>query len=295
MKNTVLFTASMLIFGTIGLFRRMIPLSSGHIALFRGLLGAAVLFLWVRLRGEYLRHGIGRRKACLLILSGCLIGFNWILLFEAYRYTTVSIATLCYYMQPTLVLLASLFLFREPLTLKKGLCTLMSLAGMLLISGVLEGASDSPGNGLGILCGLGAAALYAGVVLLNKSVRGVDAYEKTVIQLFCAGAVMIPYLLLTGEGIHLPSDARTLLLLLLVGTVHTGLAYAMYFGSMEGLPTQTVAQLSYVDPLSALLLSAAFLGDRLTLLGWLGAALILGSALWSEWKRPVSVVDAKTP
>lgn len=277
----------MLIFGTIGLFRRMIPLSSGMIALFRGLLGAAVLIVWVKLRGKPLRHGIGRRKAGLLILSGCLIGFNWILLFEAYRYTTVSIATLCYYMQPTLVLLVSLFLFREPLTWKKGCCTLMSLAGMLLISGVLEGGSASPDNGLGILCGLGAAALYAAVVLLNKTVSGVDAYEKTVIQLFCAGAVMIPYLLLSGEGIRVSSDARTLLLLLLVGTVHTGLAYALYFGSMDGLPTQTVALLSYVDPLSALLLSAAFLGDRLTPLGWIGAALILGSALWSEWKRPV--------
>jgi drug/metabolite transporter (DMT)-like permease len=64
--------------------------------------------------------------------------------------------------------------------------------------------------------------------------------------------------------------------------VHTGIAYAAYFSSVKTLKAQSVAVLSYIDPVCALLLSAIFLRERLTLLGLLGAALILASALVSE-------------
>ena len=139
------------------------------------------------------------------------------------------------------------------------------------------------GNPHGILLGLGAAVFYSAVVILNKKTGGTDPYRKTTVQLLSAGAVMIPYVLLTGAGFGADEFSVTAVLLLLVmGFIHTGIAYLLYFGSMDGLRVQSIAILSYVDPVSALLFSALFLKEPLHPAGILGALLVIGSAVLSE-------------
>ncbi len=280
--SLLMLTLSMLIFGTIGIFRRMLPLDSALIAFFRGLVGSVFLLpLFFRNRRKKPRP-MDKKTAGKLMLSGALIGVNWLLLFEAYNHTSVSVATLCYYMAPTFVILGACMFFREAMTLKKALCAVGALAGMALVSGVVESGLPGKGELKGILLGLGAAGLYAAVVLLNKTVNKTDPYAKTVIQLACAAAVMLPYLLATGGFSGVQWTAGTVGLLLLVGVLHTGVSYALYFASMEGLRTQTVALFSYIDPVAALALSAIILHERLTPLSLLGAALILGSAVIGE-------------
>ena len=282
-RSLAMLTASVLIFGTIGLFRRWLPLPSAWIAFFRGMIGCAFLAL-LRLGSKGRRKGaaLSGRSAALLALTGGMIGCNWILLFEAYNYTNVPVATLCYYMQPTLVvILASVFL-KERLTAKKVVCALLALLGMALISGIPETGLPTGRDLKGILLGLGAACLYAGVVLMNKRLSGVDAHRKTILQLGAAAVVLLPYLPFAGDPGIASAGAGTLALLLLVGVVHTGVAYALYFRAMDGLRAQTVALFSYLDPVAALILSALFLGERLTPVGLVGAALILGAAAACE-------------
>lgn len=273
---------SMLIYGTVGLFRRMVPMSSGLIACFRGLCGAAFLMLFMKMKHMKLFPRIEPKKLLLLLLSGALMGVNWILLFEAFNYTTVPTATLCYYMAPTLVILASPFVVKEKLTLRKSLCALAAFIGMVLVSGVVENGMPQARELTGILLGLGAAVLYASVVLLNKALTGIEPYEKTVLQLLAAAVAVLPYVLLTNG---LPSEntgIAPMLILLVMGIVHTGIAYAMYFGSIPRLSANTAAVFSYIDPVTALILSAIFLGESLTLLGIVGAVLILGAAFLAE-------------
>lgn len=281
-QSLLMLVLSMAIFGSIGIFRRYIPLSSAALACFRGTCGALVLFGAAKLQKRKLRNGIGSRKILGLVFTGAMIGLNWMLLFEAYRYTTVPTATLCYYMQPTIVMLASPWVFGEKLTGKKGLCAALSLFGMVLVSGVMENGMPRLSEMKGILFGLGAAALYAAVVIMNKKLPGVDAYEKTVIQLLAAAGVLIPYLLIAKEPLPASWSLTEGLMLAVVGVVHTGLAYALYFGSMDGLRAQTVAIVSYLDPVVALLLSALILHEGLTPAGVVGAAMILGAAFVSE-------------
>ena len=274
-------TLSMLIFGTIGIFRRLIGLPSDVIAFGRGLMGGAFLLLFTRLRGKKLGwSAIGRRDLLLLILSGMLIGFNWIALFEAYNYTTVATATLCYYMQPVIVIALSPLVLKERLSGKQIVCVCVAVIGMVLVSGVIGGGA--PGGSRGILLGLAAAALYAGVVLLNKKITVNSAFEKTIIQLFSAAAVMLPYMALTGSLHAYTLSPTELILFLMVGIVHTGIAYALYFGAIEALPARTCALLSYVDPVTAVLLSALLLHEGMSISAVIGAALILGAAVYSE-------------
>ena len=280
-RQKLCFLTATLIFGTIGLVRRYTGVSSAAIACCRGLLGGAFLALWQRLRGKRPDWPAVRKKLLPLLLSGAMIGFNWMLLFESYRYTTVAVATLCYYMAPVLLIAASPLLFGETLTAKKLVCVLLAVAGMALVSGVFEGRLPQ-GRLTGVACGLGAAVLYASVMAANKKLSTLDAYDKTVVQLLAAGAVMLPYLALSGEGFGAQPDLRSLALLLVLCVVHTGLPYAMYFGAMSALPAQSVALMSYLDPVTALLLSALVLHEPLTPAGIVGAVLVLGAAVVSE-------------
>lgn len=273
-------TLSAAIFGTIGIFRRWLPLPSGVLAMIRGFLGAASMVALLLLRRQKPAWEPVKKNLWKLVISGAMIGFNWILLFEAYRYTTVAVATLCYYMAPIIVLLVSPLLLKEKLTLRKGVCVFAALGGMVLVSGVIGGANTVSAKG--ILLGLGAAALYAAVVLTNKTIRGVPAIEKTAVQLFSAGAVLVPYVLLAEE---VPAGTFTLsviLLTLVVGLVHTGLAYALYFGSMDRLSAQTVALFSYIDPVVAVLLSALLLKEPMGVWEAIGTVLVIGAAAVSE-------------
>ena len=281
-KSLAMLITSMLIFGSIGVFRRYIPLSSPFLACTRGIIGGLFILAFMTLKRRAGDGGkLSMRQSLWLALTGAVIGANWILLFEAYNHTTVAVATLCYYMQPTIVVLLSPLVFKERLTAKKAVCAAAAIVGMVLVSGV-TGSTARSGSARGILLGLGAAVLYALVVMMNKRISGVDAHQKSVIQMFSAGLVMIPYLLLTGGFSHAELHAGTLALLLVVGIVHTGIAYLLYFGSMDGLRVQSIAILSYIDPVSALFFSALFLREPLGFGCIIGAVLIIGSAILSE-------------
>lgn len=274
------FITAMVIVGTIGIFRRNIALSSAALAFSRGILGSLSLGAFVKVRGQKIFHGMERKKLFLLILNGAIIGVNWIFLFEAYRFTTVAVATLCYYLQPTLLILVSPIFFKEKLTGKKLFYALIAFLGMVLVSGVLGGGDT--GSLKGVAFGLAAAVLYTMAVVINKITLGVDPYEKTIIQLASAGIVLIPYILMTEDISAVQLDTITIILVLIVGIIHTGLVYFFYFGSMERMSAQAVAVFSYIDPVVAVIASWAFLGEPLTVPVIIGAVLIIGSAFLSE-------------
>lgn len=281
---------AMLVFGSIGVFRRYIPLSSSWMAFTRGSIGTVFLLLVVLCSGKRVEKAAVKRNLLPLLISGTAIGINWILLFEAYRYTTVAAATLCYYMAPVLVIVCSPVILKERLTVRKVVCVLGALAGMLLVSGIFQGDASGSVNAKGIACGLGAAAFYATVMLTNKFFKKISAYDSTILQLGIAALIVLPYALaVDGTGVFSALSLPQGLLLFIVGTIHTGAAYWLYFGSMQQLSSQTVAVYSYIDPAFAVVLSIVLLREETGLAGILGAVLILGSTLLSEWKGKRSV------
>ena len=273
--------ASMAIFGTIGLFVRAISVTSAELALYRAVIAAVMLTGYFLISHTSLRLGEIRKELPFLLLSGAAMGFNWILLFEAYKYTTVSVATLSYYFAPVIVTIACPLLFKEKMGLIQWLCFAMSTLGLVLITG-LGDLSAGSSHLIGIAFGLGAAVLYASVMLLNKRIKGVSGLQRTYLQFLAAIAVLIPYVLATS-GITLHKlDGLGWGMLLIVGGVHTCLAYCLYFPSLKALPGQETAILSYIDPLLACLLSVTLLGETMTPVQLIGGALILGFTLLNE-------------
>ena len=267
-------------FGTIGLFVKAIPLPSGETALYRAVIALVVLFFVLLLTGRLKREKLSLLKGQLLylLLSGAAMGFNWILLFEAYNYTSIALSTLCYYFAPVIVTVASVFLFREKPLPRQWICSAASVAGLVLIIGVSGGGSGSDLKG--VLLALGSAVLYSTVILLNKHIRGIDGVTRSFLQF---GAIALaPYCALTG-GFHLSAlQGSGLWAMLLVGVFHSGVLYCMYFSALSVLPGQESAVLSYIDPFVAVVLSALILGEAITPLQLIGGAVILLSTLINE-------------
>lgn len=278
----LMLVASMTIFGTLGLFVRNISVSSGELALYRAVLAALLLTGFFVLSKQHIPLSKVKKEIPLLLASGVAMGINWILLFQAYKYTTVSAATLSYYFAPVIVTVVCPFLFKEKLTMKQIICFIMSTVGLVLIIGIGDVHGDR--NIIGILFGLGAAVFYATVILLNKFIKKVEGIHRTFLQFIAAIITLTPYVLCTS-GITLGSlNNIGWINLLIVGLVHTGITYCMYFSSLKELPGQKVAILSYIDPLVAVLISVTVLGETMTMSQVIGGMLILGFTLWNELK-----------
>ncbi len=279
--SKILFISSMAIFGTIAIFVKNIPIPSGEIALYRAILASILIAAFLLITKRPINLKKIKKSVPILLLSGAAMGFNWIFLFEAYNYTSVSTATLSYYFAPILVTIVSPILFKEKLTVKQIICFLMSTLGIVLITDLADLNSASTSI-LGIALGLLAAVLYATVIVLNKFLKEIDGITRTFLQFLSAICVLIPYILLTN-GINL--DKLSLGgwgALLVVGLLHTGITYCIYFSTMKDLDGQSVAILSYIDPLVAVFISVFVLGEMMSILQFVGGALILGFTLINE-------------
>ncbi|MBP5757668.1 MAG: EamA family transporter, partial [Spirochaetales bacterium] len=275
--------ASMVIFGTIGLVRRSIPYSSAMIAFFRGIIATLVLLLVHFIRRKPFDKSALKANMVKLLISGAMIGFNWVLLFEAYRYTTVSVATVCYYMAPVFIMISSPFTLGEKITAKKAVCIILALVGVVLVSGILEpGSAASKDNLKGVLFGLGAALLYACVVTINKSISGVSGMDRTIFQMGPAALAVLPYWLLTDNVSTITWQTEPVIMILTAGLINTALAYDLYFASIQHISAQSAALMSYIDPVVAIFLSATLLREGMSALSVIGVILVLGSAIAGE-------------
>lgn len=279
-KYLILFVASMVIFGTNGLIVANISLGSAEIVLMRTFLGSLFLLAIVLVKRSF---SFADLKADLVpaTMGGAALGLNWVLLFSAYRSAGVGLSTLTYYCGPIIVLALSPVLFKEKLTWNKLLAIAAVAVGMFCITGDIEPGSDVQ---TGILFGGGAALLYASLIVANKRVKRLSGLNCAMYELIVAFFVVLIYLLASNVKLPVIPAAEDIVWVLAIGLVNTGLAYYLYFSSLQKLPGQTVALVCYIDPLTALLVSGAFLGEKLLGVQIADAVLILGGACLGELK-----------
>lgn len=273
------YIAAVVLYGTIGMFLRFVELPSELVAMCRGIIGSVFILLFMASRGRRPDKDAIKRNLIWLLLSGVGLGLNWIFLFAAYVKTTVAIASLCNYMAPIIVIVVSPLLLKEKLDKRKMPCVLAALLGIVLVSGVFGGEIGDPA---GVVMGLAAALCFTGIVLCNRKLKDIPALDRSVVQLAVSAITILPYVILHNpDGIVRP-DLRSILIVLMLGILQTGVAYCLYFSGMAYLPVQTIAILGYLEPVVSVFCSAVFLHEKMSVWGWIGAALILLAAVVSE-------------
>jgi drug/metabolite transporter (DMT)-like permease len=282
MKHIVKIIVAMLIWGSIGVFVKYINLPSVELVFLRALIASGALlaarfFMFERIKlGEIKKRP--SREFLILAGTGIILAANWLLLFQAYKYTTLTNATLSYYLAPVFVILFSPIFFKEKITLRSILAIIAAMVGLaLIVSQKAQSSGVNYNHALGILFGTMAAVLYACVVLVNKSVKGFSGFDKALIQIFVSALLLLPIVIYRGS-LHIP-DFKTLAIILILGIVHTAVSYVLYFGSIEHVKAQRVSLLSYIDPLSAVVFGTLILGEPIGIYHIIGGALILSSTL----------------
>ncbi|MCU9594418.1 DMT family transporter [Caldibacillus thermolactis] len=285
MTGKIKMIVTMLIFGSVGLFVKNINLSSSEIALLRGVIGCITLIAAGLLINQTIRFRTTKKNIMLLCLSGGALGFNWMFLFEAYRYTTISNATISYYFAPIFVMILAPFILKEKMARFKVGSIIAAIIGIFFIVGIDNGDRISQHHVMGVFFGLLAAAFYASVMFINKFIRNLSDQETTIGQLAMASIVILPYVFVT-EGLNVKNlDIQSLLFILIVGILHTGFAYMLYFSALKQLDGQRIALYSYIDPIFAIVLSALLLNETFTFIQAVGGTLILGATFINEQKN----------
>ncbi len=279
------YIAALLLFGSNGIVASHIALSSYEIVFTRTLISSVFLGLIFLLSKQPVQLWKNKPHLLYLVISGVAMGASWMFLYEAYAQIGVSIATLAYYCGPVIVMILSPILFREEITGAKVLGFLAVMAGMFVVNA--QALSEGK-TAWGLFCGIMSAVMYAFMVIFNKKAVSITGLENSMWQLITSFITVAIFVGLK-QGYAIPVTRADLAPILLLGIVNTGIGCYFYFSSIGHLPVQTVAILGYLEPLSALLFSAALLGERLSPLQLIGAALILGGAAVGEFGRAARV------
>lgn len=278
-KAYIKYIAALLLFGSNGIVASFILLNSYEIVFLRTLFGSLFLiFVFVFSKKKIIFWKNKSHFLC-LVISGAAMGASWLLLYEAYAQIGVSIATLAYYCGPVIVMILSPVIFRERMTSTKLLGFLVVIIGMLCVNGQ---ALSQSGISWGLICGILSAIMYAIMVVFNKKAISITGIENSMCQLI-TGFITVAIFTGLKQGLSFNIMPENPMPILLLGIVNTGIGCYFYFSSIRDLPVQTVSICGYLEPLSALILSAAILGEKLSLVQIAGAVSILGGAAFGEF------------
>ena len=272
---------AMSLFGTLGVSTYFIDLPASIIVVGRGLIGASFLLILIRFSGSKLSKDDIYGNMFTLICSGICLGLNWLFLFEAYKSIEISVATVLNYLTPAMVILIAPLVFKTKLTFIKLGCALLALLGLVLVTGILENDTEDI-NYYGLICGVLGAVFYTGLVVFNKKLKSIGSYDRTFVQLLIAGIVVAVYSLFTVDFDSLHPDTLSIILLVVIAVFQTAIAFTLYFGSLAHLDAPTAVMYGYIEPVISIALSVIILHEDLGIIGWIGAAMILGSTFLSE-------------
>ncbi len=281
-KAFIKYISALLLFGLNGIVASHIPLNSYEIVFLRTLIGSVLLVaLFLFSKGKF-HIKTFKKDTLFIVLSGIAMGTSWMFLYEAYQQIGVSLSSLLYYCGPVLVMILSPLIFREKLTAPKVLGFITVLVGIFLVNGnAVDGNSDM----WGLFCGAMSAVMYFFMVTLNKQSKNISGMENSVIQLVVSFLTVAVF---TGikQGFIINVPATAWVWVLVLGIVNTGIGCYLYFSPLSKIPVQTVAICGYLEPLSAVVFAALLLGEKMTIIQIVGAACIIGGAMFGELIKP---------
>ncbi|MCM1335147.1 MAG: DMT family transporter [Bacteroides sp.] len=276
-KAFIKYLIALLLFGSNGIVASQITIQSYDIVFLRTMIGSILLIAIFLISGGRFKLKEHKRDAIFITLSGIAMGTSWMFLYEAYRQIGVGVSSLLYYCGPVLVMILSPILFKERLTLPKVVGFAVVFAGVLLVNGSAAGAL----NAWGLTCGGLSALMYFFMVTLNKQSKAITGMENSVIQLTVSFLTVAVFVGIKQRFLFTVPSGEWIWIILL-GVVNTGIGCYLYFSPLSKLPVQTVAVCGYLEPLSAVALSALILGEKMTALQVVGAFCIIGGAMIGE-------------
>lgn len=289
--NRIKLVLVMIIWGSLGVFTRSIPLSALSLAFLRAFIALPVLFVVMKMKKA---DKVKWQQLIPYIISGVLLGFGWLSLFYGFKHTSISSAVMIYNMCPVYVMIAAPLVLKETISKIQIAVIFISFFGLFLI----VGHDLSEGSGyVGLALSAVSGVFYAVIVLINRSIKTrVDNQTATFAQILTAMIVLLPFVLIDGNiftVVHLNVVAVTYTVLL--GVLHTGVAYTLFFSLYAHMKSVEIVSYSFLEPLFGILFSVIFVGETLTFPQIIGGILILGSTYIGEMLKDRKSAKEKGP
>ncbi|MBP5280351.1 MAG: EamA family transporter [Erysipelotrichaceae bacterium] len=275
---TLKYLFALTLYGTIGLFLHFISYSSEFVVLCRGSIGTLFILLVLLTRKDKIDFQSIRNNLKTLMISGFALGFNWVFLFAGYRHG-IAITSLCNYLAPLIVVVIMATVYKQKINSRQLGCIALAFVGMLLLTGIFESNNDSDIRC--VIYGLLAAFGFVIMVLCNKKLSNIKDLEKTLMQLFFSVLIVLPYVIF-NDGFPKQFDMQSTILVIILGVLHTGVAYICYFAAIHALDAQTIAVLGYLEPALNFFIGAFILKENITIYGVIGAIMILLASIGNE-------------
>jgi DME family drug/metabolite transporter len=271
-------------FGTTGTAQALGPdgIAPADVGAARILVGAAVLALVARLVAA---PPAGRWARGPLLLGAVGVAGYQLAFFAAVADTGVAVGTIVALgSAPALTGALEWVVTGERPTARWFPATALACAGVALL--VLAGTGDTGVSPPGVALGVLAGASYAAYTLTAKRLMGDGhAPERVMAMAFGMGALLLLPVLLIGDPGPLTTGGGIALALYL-GILPTGVAYVLFARGLRRLSAAETSTLTLAEPLTAGLLGAAVLGERLTVLSGVGAGLVLAGLVVLAVRRP---------
>ncbi len=283
-KSNIELISAMLIFGFNGVIASFISWRSYEIVLSRTVIGTLMMLLIILIKGKGFTFLEDKKSFRMIVFSGIFMGASWLFLYEAFRQLGVGLAQILSSSGSVFAMVLAPFIFKEKLIKHKIVGFMIVAVGMVFIS-----SNDLTGGvSFGLFCGISACLTYTGFLICNRLAVSIEGHERTMWQLFIASIVVLGFVIYQGNGMPTDFSTKSIIAVLVLGIVNTGFAMNLMFTALPNLSLQTITIYTYLEPMSALLFSALFLGERMLALQVIGVVLILGGTAFSEFYPSLS-------
>ena len=277
-KETIKFTLSLVLMGTIGVASRFIHLEPYEIPVLRTSIGTIFLLIIFAIKKEKWTIVNHKEDILPIFISGALLGLGWIFLHEGFAKLGVSLTIVLYYVGPAIVMILTPFLYKEEMTNEKIIGFTIVMIGVVFVNFNMFKEKTNLNN---LIYGVLALLTYSGLLISNRYIKSVKGLENTILQLISAFIVVYIYKIFRN-GFAIKINVNDLPYILYLCIVDTGISSHLYYSTLNNLPMQTACILGYVDPLSSLVFSYILLHERLMPIQIVGAMFIMSGVLIAQ-------------
>ncbi|WP_308008528.1 DMT family transporter [uncultured Fusobacterium sp.] len=266
------------LFGVSGLFGKFLTQPSIIIVLGRVFFSSIFLYIGLTITKENLK--LKSRKDILIIaFMGVILAIHWCTFFQGIKFSTVAIGLLTFSTFPVFVTFMEPFFFEEKLKKEDIILAFITFAGVTFVIPDFHMGNEMT---IGVIYGILSSLSYAVLSLLNR--KYVKEYKGVVIAFYeqlVSLAVLLPFFFIMEPVL----TKKDIFLLLLLGTVFTGITHTLFINSLKDIKTQTAGIVSSLEPLYGILLSIFLLNEILSIKEIIGGTIILGTVFYSTIKN----------
>lgn len=266
------------LFGVSGLFGKFLTQPSIIIVLGRVFFSSIFLYMGLTITKENLK--LKSRKDMLIIaFMGLILAIHWCTFFQGIKLSTVAIGLLTFSTFPIFVTFMEPFFFGEKLKKEDIILAFITFAGVMFVIPDFHMENEMT---VGVMYGILSSLSYAVLSLLNR--KYIKEYKGVVIAFYeqlVSLTVLLPFFFIM-EPVFTRKD---IFLLLLLGTVFTGITHTLFINSLKDIKTQTAGIISSLEPLYGIILSIFLLNEMPSVKEIIGGLLILGTVFYSTIKN----------